>query len=193
MFDNPGLRGVRWEGNGAVRRLNQTTHTKRDTTMQEINFTLAKTNEVPDRFRASELTFEIPATLAEVRGLVADGVDADEVLVDYFNRQYRLAIQKRIKDILASDAVKEMDVAAAIEHAVTKATSERLGAPRAKGEGRKSKVAQAEAKATAAIDAARQMYLAMPAAMRKQFRPQLLASGQFTEQQLDEMDASLKR
>ena len=160
--------------------------------MTEVTYDLSKTKEIPERFRSGEVKYNLPSTIEEIRGLVAEGVDADEVIVAGFNGQgYRLSIQKRIKDILASDAVKEMDGPAGIAHAVQVATSEKLGAPRARGTGgSKGKVAQAEAKAASAVDTILDMYRQMPAALRKKFRPQILEKNpQVTAEQLDAVDA----
>ena len=164
--------------------------------MKEVTFKLNKDKGIPDRFKSLEAKFMIPETLDEIRSLVSDDVaDKDAVIVAGFNGQgYSLGRQKRIKDILAGEEVKKIeDAAEALAFAVKKASDEKLGAPRPRGEGKAAAVAAAEAKAEKMTNTARDMYLKMAAPLRKQFRPQLIADGVFTEAELDEMDESAKR
>jgi hypothetical protein len=167
----------------------------------ERKFKLKKGTEFPEAYAGIEVRYTTPDTLAEIEGLIDPSVPADKresVIVSGFNGQgYSLSVQKRIKDLLnTKEAAARLkaggpgDTAPEIaQDMADKASKEKLGAPRAKGEGTSGKVAKAEAKAEAATSTARNMYLKMPAAMRKQFRPELLAAGTFTEEQLDEMDA----
>lgn len=162
---------------------------------KEVTFKLKKGTEFNERFAGLEARYNVPETLEEVRALFDTSVtDVDAAIVAGFNGQgYSLGRQKRIKDILGSDAVKDMTPEEGVAFAAEKANAEKLGAPRTRGDGtKKDKVAKAEAKAEAATTAARDMYLKMPAALRKQFRPTLLAQGTFTEAELDEMDKSAK-
>ena len=158
----------------------------------EQTYKLRKGTEFPERFADNEVTYAVPSTLDEIRALIDDSVeDKDSVIVAGFNGQgYALGIQKRIKDVLASEAVKEMDVAAALAHAVKTAVETKLGAPRTRGEGGKQgKVAKAEARAESAVELARTMYRAMPRNLRKSVRPAVLAQGVLTETDLDAIDA----
>lgn len=163
---------------------------------KEFIFKLSSTaKEYPARFGGHEVTLTLPETMDEVRGLVADGQDADAVVLGLITGQgLRLTKQKKVKDVLGSDDVKELSVEQAIAKARAEAESMKLGAPRAKGEGgrRSKRVAEAEAKAETATSALRETYLAVPAAVRKNLRKQLLAQGVFTEEQLDELDQQAK-
>lgn len=140
--------------------------------MTEVTYSLSNTKQVPDRFRGDhELRYNLPSTVDEIRALVADGVDPDEVIVAGFNGQgYRLSIQKRIQDILSSDAVKDMTVEEGLAHAVKTATEEKLGKPAARGESKRGKVAKAEARAEKATNTAAELYRILNAAQRKQVR-----------------------
>lgn len=162
-----------------------------------------KGTEYPSRFGGNEVTY---ATLEPVAGdphatldrFLADFCAPDltpeqqaEVVADYFNG-YGLTYRRNgiVKRVLASDDVKELSVEDAIARAVTAANEDRVGVVAKKGTGKSGKVAKAEAKAEAATTAAREMYMGLTASQRKQFRPMLIAQGTFTEQELDEMDAS---
>lgn len=164
--------------------------------MREVTFKLKKGTEFPEVFAGLEARYSVPETMAELRErFAAEVTDVDAAIVAGFNGQgYSLGIQKKIKDALNSKAVGERlaakeDPAAIVADVAAKVSAEKIGAPRVKGEGKKDKVAKAEAKAEAATNAARDMYLKMSAAQRKQFRPMLLAQGTFTEEELNSMDA----
>lgn len=163
--------------------------------MSEFTFKLkSDAKEYPARFGGNEVKLTLPESLDGVRGMIEDGADQDAVILGLVIGQgLRLSKQKRVKDVLASDAVKDMDVPAAIAHARDQAESMKLGAPRAKGEGgrRSKRVAEAEAKAENATTALRETYKAVPAAVRKSLRADFLSRGVFTEEQLGEMDAEL--
>lgn len=157
--------------------------------MREATYTLKKGTEFPERFAGLEARYNLPETLDEIRALVAEGVNADGVIVAGFNGQgYNLSVQKRIKEILASEAVKEMTPAEAVAYAAENATAMRLGAPRVVSGTKKERVEKAEAKATAAVGLAAEMYRRLPKNLRRQMREQILAGGILTEQQLDEID-----
>jgi hypothetical protein len=160
--------------------------------MTEVTYDLSKTKEVPERFRTAEVKFNLPSTVEEIRALVHEEANFDEVLVGYFNGQgYRLGVQKRIKDLLASKDWEGLDAEEGIRKAVEQATTEKLGAPRQRAAGgTKGKVAKAEAAAEQARTSALEMYKAMPQALRKKFRQQLLDAGTLTAEQLDEADAA---
>lgn len=164
-------------------------------------FKLAKTKEIADRFRGDH-TINIPLpvavkgnieqTLANLRAFVSPEADLSEVLVAKFNGQgLRLDLQKAAKEFLApgSETTKEMSVEEALAGAQQAVNDERLGAPRQRGTGgSKGKVAAAEAKVAKTANTAVEMYRALPAALRAQYRDALLETGSITQEQLDEVD-----
>jgi hypothetical protein len=160
--------------------------------MQEATYTLKKGTEFPERFAGLEARYSLPSTLDEIRALVAPEANADEVIVAGFNGQgYNLSVQKRIKDVLASEAVKEMTPEEGLAHAIQVATTAKLGAPRtrAAGGGAKAKVERAEARADAAVATAAEMYRRLPKNLRRQMREVIVSQGVLTEAQLDEIDS----
>lgn len=158
--------------------------------MREATYTLKKGTEFPERFAGLEARYNLPETLDEIRALVAEGVDPEQVIVAGFVGQgYNLSVQKWIKDTLASDAVKEMTPEAAVAYAVEQAAAKRLGAPAVRSGTKKERVERAEAKATAAVGLAAEMYRRLPRNLRKQMREQIVAQGVLTEAQLDEIDS----
>lgn len=177
-------------------------------------FKLSKTKEIADRYRGDH-TVNIPlpvavpgdldATLANLRAFVSPEADFAEVLVAKFNGQgLRLDLQKSVKEFLAPRGtddtetievdgeqvlVREAPVEAVLAHAQQVANDERLGAPRKRGTAKAGgKVAQAEAKAAKAVSTAVEMYRALPAELRAQYREALLATGNVTEEELDSID-----
>lgn len=169
--------------------------------MRETTYKLKKGTEFPVQYADITVTLPAPSTLDEVRGLFDAAVsDVDAAIVAGFNGQgYVLGRQKRVKELLNSEKYETRrkageDVATLAADAATEATNEKLGAPRTRGTGtKKDKVAAAEAKAEKATNFAKTFYLSMNASQRKQARPQMLAEGIFTEAELDEMDADLKK
>lgn len=159
--------------------------------MRESTFKLKKGTEFPERFAGLEARYNLPETLDEIRALVDSQVqDVDAVIVAGFVGQgYNLSVQKWIKDFLATDAVKDMEPEAAVAAAVEHATTRKLGAPRVVSGSKKERVEKAEARATAAVGLATDMYRRLPKNLRAQMRKQILAGGILTEQQLDEIDA----
>lgn len=159
---------------------------------EERTYELKEGTEFPHRFAGLVATYNVPSTLDEIRALIDDSVeDPDSVIVAGFNGQgYALSVQKRIKTILASDEVAEMTPEEAVAHAVQKASSEKIGAPRTRASGPRGKVAKAEAERDAAKTVARDMYARLSASQKKQFRPMLIEQGTFTEEELDEIDAA---
>jgi len=169
---------------------------------QQTTFELKKDNglEYPARFKGLKFTYTLPTTLDEFRQSrvsTAEGVNADEVILNAINGQgLSLTIQKFIKDTLNDEAYKDRDAEEVRADVEKKAEEFRLGAPRKRGEGKSGKVAAAEAaKAKAEADrdsaraTARDMYLALPRTQRAKVRGMILAGGQFTEAELDAMDA----
>lgn len=158
--------------------------------MREATYTLKKGTEFPERFAGLEARYTLPETLDEIRALVDPSVeDVDAVIVAGFNGQgYNLSVQKWIKDALASDAVKDMEPEAAVAAAVEAATQRKLGAPTVRSGTKKERVEKAEARATAAVSLAAEMYRRLPKNLRKQMRDQIVAQGVLTEAQLDEID-----
>lgn len=193
----------------------ETIFTREDGTQYTLEpFKLSKTKEIADRYRGDH-TVNIPlpvavkgdidATLKNFAAFVAEGADLSEVLVGKVNGQgIRLDIQKEVKDFLAPRGtddgetievdgeqvlVREAPVEAVLAHAQTVAMDFRLGAPRKRGSGAaKGKVAQAEAKAAKAVSTAVEMYKALPAELRAQYREALLATGNVTAEELDAVD-----
>ncbi len=146
--------------------------------MAEFTFKLkSDSKEYPARFGGQEITLTLPETLDGVREMVEPGADTDAVLLGLITGQgLRLSKQKKVKDFLASDAAKEMDVPTALAEARRAAEEMKLGAPRKTGGGGKksARVAEAEAKAENATAAVRDTYLAVPAPVRRTLRPSLV-------------------
>jgi hypothetical protein len=174
------------------------------TTYTVEKFSLAKTKEIADRFRGDRsinipLPVAVPgnieATLANLRTFVSTEADFAEVLVAKFNGQgLRLDTQKEVKEFLApgNEDLKEVTVEEALASAQETADSFRLGAPRKKGTGgSKGKVAAAEAKTAKVANTAIEMYRALPAAMREQYRSALVETGAVTQEELDAVDQEL--
>lgn len=159
--------------------------------MREATYTLKKGSEFPERFAGIEARYNLPETLDEIRALVDPQVqDVDAVIVAGFNGQgYNLSVQKWIKDFLQTDAVKDLDPAAGVAAAVEHATSRKLGAPRVASGTKKERVEKAEARATAAVSLAADMYARLPKNLRRQMRDQILAGGILTEADLDRIDS----
>lgn len=184
----------------------------------ENTFKLNKTKEIADRFRGDhEVRYTLPVavagtsvadaieafgrgevpdnilgTLVAVAGRFAPEADFAEVLVGKLSGQgLNLDVQKAIKSYLAPDGpAKELSVEEALEGARKVAEEFRAGAPRAKGTGGSGgKVAKAEAKAAAAANTALDMYRALPAALRAEYRERLVSMGIATVEELDAVDA----
>ena len=171
----------------------QTETTEAPATPGVVEFKLGKAKkEVAEQFHAGTISYRVPvavegnldATLESLRGFVAPEADFGTVLVSMFNGSgYNLFVQKKIKDALGPDV--EGASLEAVQATVDGVL--RVGAPRAKGAPREGgKVAKAEAKATAALNTAAQMYGALSPDQRPLFRDQILALGGVTEEQLDE-------
>lgn len=165
--------------------------------MRQTTFKLNKGSEYPERFKGHEVRLDVPETMDELRGFVAqDAPDADAAIVGAVNGQgLLLTMQKTVKSTLASDDVKELDVPAALEAARKAAQGTRIGAPRARGEGRASKVSkltaekeQLASKVDAALEAVQNAYLTMPKGMRKSYGEQLVTAGVLTAEQVEELD-----
>lgn len=218
-IDNLGMGGVRARATGParLRRGLNHSHAQEGIIMAENTFKTKKGTEFPERFAGAEIKYTTPdavegvstadlvtalqtgaplpenvrQTLLNLASRINPEADFAAVLVATFNGQgLNLSVQKRIKDELADEKHKDAETGAVLGAAGTVAEAFRLGMPRAKGTGGTSgKVAKAEAKAEAAVNTALDMYRKLSPALRKQFRPQLLALGNVTEEQLDDVDA----
>jgi hypothetical protein len=165
--------------------------------MREKAFKLLDTGaEYPARFGGQEVILSYPTTREEVLARLEEGADAEKVLDGFiFGQGINLTIQKWFKDELNRLATGEGDSEKAARDGKSDAELIELArervAERKFGNGKKSKAVQeAEAKADAAKGLLRETYLAVPPAVRKTLRPDLLNRGVFTEQELDEMDAA---
>jgi hypothetical protein len=167
------------------------------TSYTEETFSLAKTNEIADRFRGDHtIRYHLPvavpgdleATLANLREFVDPAADFASVLVAKFNGQgHRLDVQKAIKTSLSPEKASDETT---LEQAQEAALSFKQGAvkPKSERKAREGKVAQAEAKASQATNTAVQMYADLSRAARKQYRAMLLNLGTVTEAELDAID-----
>ena len=168
--------------------------------------------EVPARFHGQEIVYSKPSTADELRSIIDRAVEKhnkahadkqvtrDDVVYGLaMNQGYNLNVQKRVKDILDSDAVKELGVAEAIAYAVKTANDEEAGARipgTTRGEGRASKVKAAEAKAARSeakvadlTEQLRLAYTSMAKNARATWAAGLLEKGLVTQEQLDEWSA----
>ncbi len=161
--------------------------------MTETTFKL-DAKAISTRFQGQEVKLLIPSTRTEALAFVADSVgDEDARIVALANSQtVALSKQKKVKDVLGSDAVKDMDVPTALEYARKEAEALQIGAPRSRTGGGSAKVRaeNAEKRVEAANGILRDSYLQAPKAFRKTLRDSLLAGEIFTAAELDEMDAS---
>ena len=179
-------------------------------------FKLNKTKEIANRFRGDhEIRYVLPVAVPgqTVADLLANGpaanvvqtllniaerfdpsADFATVLVGKVNGQgLNLDIQKQIKDYLAdtNEATKELSVEGALTEARRLATEAKIGAPRTKGTGTTSKVAKAEARASAAVNTALDMYRNLTPELRATYRPMLLSGNMATEEELDAIEAEV--
>lgn len=127
--------------------------------------------------------------------------DAGAVLVAKFNGQgYHLDYQKAVKAALGQEKDKknvhaDLSVEAAMAVVETRMKEFKIGAPpekKEKGAKNKERAEKAEARAAAKDSGARMLYIGLSPAQRKQFRPQLIAQGTFTAEELDGIDAEIK-
>jgi hypothetical protein len=155
--------------------------------------TVAQTLEVLGHGEFPVAFESVRQTLLSVAERFAPDADFAEVLIAKINGQgLRLDVQKTIKDYLSDTnaAHKELTLEEALAAATQVAADYRAGTPRAKGEGKSSKVAKAEARASAAVNTALDMYKNLDGALRAQYRPMLISGGMATAEELDEIDSA---
>lgn len=159
------------------------------------NNTLKLTAGVPDRFIGHEVTYEtvaavpgdVEATLENARKLVDPEADFAEVVADMFNGYgFTYKANSAIKAFLKSDEAAKMTVEEALAGAAKAANATRLGSkPTRTGGGGSS----AKKALDSVVQATLNSYREASTSDRKRFRPLILAQGQVTEAQLDEIDA----
>lgn len=154
--------------------------------------------EYPARFGGLSIEYpilqavpkDVHATVdAFVRDFVAPDVEDPAVVVAEYLNGYGLTYRRNgvVKRVL-SQAKPDEDAETVLARALEQVQADRIGTPRAKGEGGGGKVAKAEAKATAAVNTTLEMYRQLRPADRKRMRDMILASGAVTAEQLDAID-----
>lgn len=183
--------------------------------MKSHKWTLKKgSTEFPDRFGGQEVEYQEPTETSELTAQIDkvlakhNGQDPkpektytrEDILFDMsLNQGWNLNFQKRIKDLLNDESLKEQSVSAALAWALKRAVDENAGVKipgTRRGEGKGSKVARitaekekVEKKAESAVAALEKAYLQMPKAARAAFAAGLVEQGILTKERLAELDA----
>lgn len=183
--------------------------------MKTHKWTLKKgSTEFPDRFGGQEVEYQEPTETAELTAQIDkvlakhNGQDPkpektytrDDILFDMsLNQGWNLNFQKRVKDLLNDESLKDKSVSESLAWALRKAADDLSGVKipgTRRGEGKGTKVARitaekekAEKKADSATAALELAYTQMPKAARATFAARLIEQGILTKERLAELDA----